>query len=104
MAHHRKSRAKWLALIQEFEQSKETQTEFARRHRVRVSTFRKWLYQLRQEPAEEEVRFVELTTDIVQTAAAVEITVGRGVMLRMSPEIKPEHVVALVAGLVRAGC
>jgi len=105
MAHRRKPRAKRLELIKEFEQSKESQAEFARRHRVPVSTFRNWLYQLRQEPTEEEVRFVELTADVAPTAPAVEIAVGRGVMLRLSPEIsKPEHIVDLVAGLVRAGC
>jgi len=104
MAYERLPRAEWEALVQEFEGSQETQVEFAQRQGVRVGTFRKWLYQLRHDPAEEEVRFVELETDVAPTAAAVEITVGRGVMLRLSPEIKPEVVVDLVAGLVRAGC
>jgi hypothetical protein len=104
MTKGRLSRQRWIELIGEFEQGEETQAAFARRHRLRVTTFQKWLYRLRRELPEHPVRFVEVQTDERPATSAVEITVGNTVTLKLSSGVPPHEVVDLLVGLVRAGC
>jgi hypothetical protein len=104
MTKHRLSRQQWIELIGEFEQSQETQAAFARRHRLRVTTFQKWLYRLRRELPEQPARFVEVRADERPAASTMEVTVGNSVTLKLSSGFPPHEVVDLVVGLVRAGC
>jgi transposase-like protein len=52
MERRRHSREYWERLVELFEQGDETTTTFANAHRVRVSTFRSWLYRIRREREE----------------------------------------------------
>jgi hypothetical protein len=98
----RLSQQRWIELIGEFEQSEETQAAFARRHRLRVTTFQKWLYRLRRELPEQPMRFVEVRADEAPVASAMEITVGNTVTLKLSSRVPRHEVVDLVVD-VRGG-
>lgn len=81
-----------------------TGTEFAQRHRLKLPTFRSWIYRLRQEEDvdEQPLRFVEITGTEGHTASPVAATVGwpsgPQVVFNELPEV--EYVAALLRSLV----
>ena len=104
MRRKRRSSGQWAELIRQFEQSGQSHSEFARHHRLNLGTFRKQLYKFRQTTTQQPVHFVEVQADPVSAAPAMEIAVGRSVVLKLSDEVTPQNVVDIVVGLVSAGC
>ncbi len=104
MARQRWRRERWISVVQEFEDSGMTQREFASRRRLKLPTFRSWIYRLRQEEELEEprLRFVEITGTESPSAAPVAATVmspgGAQVVFNALPEA--EYLAALLRCLV----
>lgn len=66
MQKQKSSREEWSELIAEYQAvaGQESQESFARRKRLRVSTFRYWLYKWRSEQrAASSIRFIEVKTE-----------------------------------------
>jgi hypothetical protein len=105
-----RSREFWAGLIWELEQSLEPRTEFARRHRVNLSTLKVWQWRLRKEgrtaDRDDEVRLlpVKVRTD-VQVASGgsvlLEASVG-DVVVRFSSSVSPTYMAELLSRVARA--
>ena len=106
MAKRKATRAKWAALVSEYEQGSESQADFASRHQINKGTFQKWLYKLRREvTGQQSVQFVEIAGDVgVAKTQGIEIAVGRSVRLKLPAGAEPRYLAELVCGLVNAGC
>jgi len=106
MARQRWRRERWISVVQEFEDSGLTQREFAQRHRLKLPTFRSWLYRLRQEegPEEQPLRFVEITGTESNTASHGATTVGwpGGPQAVFNELPEAEYVATLLRSLVES--
>jgi len=60
MAARRFSEAQWREIIQSFEGSSSTQEAFASEHGIPISSFRAWLYRVRESKRQVEAGFIEL--------------------------------------------
>lgn len=96
------------ALVAEFRSSGETQKEFARRHGLKWTTFRNWLYG-RTRPSTvaplPEVRFqeVEIGPLLPVSPWAAEVSLGNGTVVRLQAGADPAWAQAIIQPL-RQGC
>ena len=92
-------------LLEEFEQSGETQSVFCRTHSLNAKTFGRWVKESREEGKETSVPFAEVSVSgFPPPAANVELSLPSGVVVRLSAET---DVAALIKRLLRpesAGC
>ena len=96
MARARLSNEQWQRLISEYERSGESQATFVVRHRLRLTTFQKWLYQVRRE-RKTEPAFVE-----VSGVGANEVIVEHGVVrLRFGDGVSAQRVAEIISALRR---
>ena len=96
----------WVATVDEFERSEQTQESFARQREIPVATLRSWLYKLRRERKARvsllPVRVVASTAPAARGAAAggeIEIELKTGVRLRLSTAVDLDYVAALAQRL-----
>ena len=91
------------ALVREFRSSNETQQAFARRHRIRWTTFRNWLYgpARRAEARERWPGFQEIPIAPRNGAApwGVEISLEGGTVVRLQAGADPQWVQAILQPL-----
>jgi hypothetical protein len=116
MSRKQKSRAFWVRVVGEFEgrDPRPTHVTYAAEKRVRVGTFRLWLYRLRREKAEVEPALslvpVELSRKSVASGFATTTALGAGpidaalpggVVLRFEVGTDPEYIGALLGAAAR---
>jgi transposase-like protein len=83
MARQKKrGRSFWTPLVAEYEQtSGVTQAEFADKHGVRSDTFRKWLYQVRNERKSQTqkvaARFIEIESTPIRSVQQTVVELGQ---------------------------
>jgi hypothetical protein len=65
MPRRRHDHEYWEQLVDEFEQGDDSAPAFARAHRVRVATFRSWLYRLRREREQAQDRTESAFVEVV---------------------------------------
>ncbi len=100
-----RQREYWLTLVEEFENSEGfTQEGFAEHKGVSVGTFRKWLYQIREEDTRESVshQFVELTGSFgppPPPQAGVRLILGQRVMLEFGSLPETSYLALLLSEL-----
>jgi hypothetical protein len=106
-----RSREFWAGLILELEQTREPCKDFARRHRVNVSTLKVWQWRLRKEAraaagGDEEIRLLPVQVRAeVQAAASgsetLEASIG-DVVVRFTSSVAPAYVAELLSRVARA--
>lgn len=91
------------ALVREFRSSHETQQAFARRRRIKWTTFRNWLYgpTRRAEAAEPSLAFQEIRITPPSGAApwGAEISLAGGTVVRLQAGADPQWVQAILQPL-----
>jgi hypothetical protein len=98
-------------LIRELEQTGEPCGEFARRHRVNVSTLKVWQWRLRKESRESAGSDDEVRLLPVQVRAAVQVASGGSeileasigdVVVRFTTSVTPAYMAELLSRVARA--
>lgn len=99
----RRGREYWSRLVAEFQEQDVTQVEFARRKRVKLSTFRFWLAKLRATAQPEPVRFVEVVAPEREASgdAPVRLCLPGGAELHLASLPPADYLVRLDAELSR---
>jgi len=105
----RQPRTFWIDTVERFEQSDMTQAQFAAYHDLKLSTFRNWLYRLRDEAAEAQTlsqpRFVEVTcADAASNPMPLRIRMGVHVVLELAALPSPAYLAALASALEGGTC
>ncbi|WP_164020082.1 IS66 family insertion sequence element accessory protein TnpA [Pyxidicoccus trucidator] len=105
----RAEKQEWLRVAEEFEASGLTQREFAGRRGLRLSTLQSWVYRRRRQvsaEAQPAVRLlpVQVSSVPASDAAPLEVALGSGVRVRVSPGTDVDYVARLVAALGRSAC
>ena len=116
MSGKRKSRAFWVRIVDEFEgrEPRPKHVAYAAERRVRVSTFRLWLYRLRRERLEVEPALSLVPVELLRTSAAsdfettvelasapIDAALPGGVVLRFAVGTDPEYIGALLGAAAR---
>lgn len=99
MSTARRSKQQWRELVAEFEASGLGQQAFAQRKRVKLGTFRSWLYRLRKERA--SPRFVEVVPGprvAASSRASVAIVIGRA-RVEFTEQPSVDYLVEFVRGV-----
>jgi hypothetical protein len=106
-----RSREFWAGLIHELEQTREPCKDFARRHRVNLSTLKVWQWRLRKDgraarSRDDEVRLlpVHVRADehlAPSSSAILEASIG-DVVVRFTSSVAPGYVAELLSRVARA--
>jgi hypothetical protein len=106
----RRSREQWAQIVEQFERSGQSHEAFCAQHRLRVWSFRGWLYRLRRGAQEGKVarsatRLLPVhVTSVGATVDEMVIELSAGdAALRIRGNFGPAYVAELV-GLLRARC
>lgn len=86
MSSGRQRNARWAKLVEEFERGNLTRDAFAKKHRVKPSTFHYWLYKIRQQRRDgkgsvKRPAFVEVDVKQDHQEAAVRLELPGGAAL-----------------------
>jgi hypothetical protein len=105
----RAEKPEWLRIAEEFEASGLAQREFAGCRGLRLSTLQSWVYRRRRQASavtEPPVRLLPVQVSSVPAtdAAPLEVALGSGVRVRVSPGTDVDYVARLVAALGRTAC
>src|SRR5260370_33023551 len=95
----RRSREKWVQIVEQFERSGQSHEAFCTQHRLNVGSFRGWLYRLRSGSGQGKVAHSAtrlLPVRVVPAGAAAEETVnevaGGDAIMRDRGGLGPAHV------------
>lgn len=94
----------WCQLVEEFESSEFTQVQFSRTKGVKVATFRKWLYKIRNQELEQAVEFVEVKSTQSSHCPSVSIFLPQDLMIGFSQCPDARFVAQLVHELSKLPC
>jgi transposase-like protein len=104
------SRPHWTQIIARFERSGMTQAAFAEKHDLKLSTFRSWLYRLRNESqgsaSQLAPRFIEVTPSSSSEAVAtpLRIRIGAQVQIEFAQLPSPAYLAAMLSALEGGTC
>lgn len=91
----RRGREERERLLVAFEASGLSQTDFVRKHGIKLGTFRQWLYQRARRKANPVFAPVRLTAEAVATNVTIRLTSGTEILVPVSAGLPA------VAGLIR---
>ena len=104
MRRERRSAEFWNQVIEEFESSEMTQTQFAQNKGVNVATFRNWLYKIRNEELEQTIAFVEVKSTPSPQSPSISMFLPNELMIEFSKCPDARFVAQLVHELSKLPC
>lgn len=94
-----RSRQQWQSLIDDFENSRLTQTAFCKSHNLNPKYFSLKRSKLKLEKANNQTVFFPVVVASSTTAnAPIELSVG-SVMIKLAPSISPDYLAQLIRSL-----
>ncbi len=90
------TKQEWLELVNEFEQSKETQPDFSKMRGLNIATFRYWLYKVRRHTNKQaieatDVEFVEVRSSPISSSSAFRICIEQTTIGSPPPRLNLER-------------
>lgn len=89
----------WCRLISEHQKSKESVSDFCKRHQISESSFYYWRSKKKVEKSE-SIKMLPVVNTEVKPVDLVELCITKGMSLRFSPGASPRYVADIIKALV----